>query len=256
MQSPFNIDETAKRYNLNEDVKEALVAFDNFIWQDCSIESVEQLVAFEKAYQRFGKIFEFCYDNESGEFGCVEMQDGPLFLLYKGRFQQLSKGIRENSVGKDYMSAGLTDLETLMIMAFRADLSRLFRRDAYYYGVPPVAQSLCEILNGALQKLPPVSALFIRKCNEYDKADFQVGDVYEPGFCLTTSADPTWGDDTSANLYRITPLDVAHTKARAMYLVNNNTEYQVTFLQDARLRITSIDEPREGKKEISIEEIE
>ena len=85
--------------------------------------------------------------------------------------------------------------------------------------------------------------------------DYQVGDVFEPGFCLTTSADPTWGDDTSVSLYRISPLDVVHTKARAMYLVNNNTEFQVTFLQDARFRIASINDREEGKKEIVVEEI-
>ena len=48
MQSPLNIDQTVERYNLDEDMKESLIAFDNFIWQDCRIESVEELVAFEK----------------------------------------------------------------------------------------------------------------------------------------------------------------------------------------------------------------
>ena len=73
---------------------------------------------------------------------------------------------------------------------------------------------------------------------------------------MTTSADPTWGDDASVSLYRITPLDVEHTKARAMYLVNNNTEYQVTFLQDARFRVTSMKVRDNGKQEIVMEEIE
>ncbi len=154
------------------------------------------------------------------------------------------------------MAAGLTELEALLIMAFRADLSGLFRLDAYYYGVPSVAKSLCEILNGALEKLPPASGPLIRKCKEYDRVDFQVGEVYEPNFCLTTSVDPTWGDDTSVSLYRIIPLEAAHTKARAMYLVNNNTEYQVTFLQDARFGIASINDRGEGKKEILMIELE
>jgi len=256
MQSPLNTDETVERYNLDEDMKSSLIDFDSFIWQDCRIESVEELVAFEKEYQRYDKAFGFCYDNEIGEFSCVEMEDGPLSLLQKGRFQQFSKKIKEDPVGKDFMAAGLTELEALLIMAFRADLSGLFRLDAYYYGVPPVAKSLCEILNGALEKLPPASGPLIRKCKEYDRVDFQVGEIFEPNFCLTTSADPTWGDDKSVCLYRITPLDAAHTKARAMYLVNNNTEYQVTFLQDARFRVTSIKGRDNGKQEIVMEEIE
>ena len=256
MLSPLDIDETVERYNLDEDMKDSLIAFDSFIWQDCRIESVEELVAFEKEYQRYDKSFGFCYDNEIGELGCVEMQDGPLCLLHKGRFQQFSEGIKEDPVGKAFMAAGLSELETLMIMVFRADLSELFRLDAYYYGVPPVAQSLCVILNSALEKLPSSSEPLIRKCNEYDKVDFQVGEDFEPGFCLTTSADPIWSDDASASLYRITPLDVEHTKARAMYLVNNNTEYQVTFLLDARFRVTSMKGRDNGKKEIMMEEIE
>lgn len=256
MQSPLNIEQTVERYNLDEDMEESLIAFDSFIWQDCRIESVEELVAFEKEYQRYDKAFGFCYDNEIGKFSCVEMEDGPLSLLQKGRFQQFSKRIKEDPVGKDFMAAGLTELEALMIMVFRADLSELFRLDAYYNGVPPVAKSLCVILNSALEKLPSVSEPLIRKCNEYDKVDFQAGEVFEPGFCLTTSADPTWGDDASVSLYRITPLDVEHTKARAMYLVNNNTEYQVTFLQDARFRVTSMKVRDNGKQEIVMEEIE
>ena len=256
MQSPLNIEQTVERYNLDEDMKESLIAFDSFIWQDCRIESVEELVAFEKEYQRYDKAFGLCYDNEIGEFGCVEMEDGPLSLLQKGRFQQFSKRIKEDPVGKDFMAAGLTELEALLIMAFRADLSGLFRLDAYYYGVPSVAKSLCEILNGALEKLPPASGPLIRKCKEYDRVDFQVGEVFEPNFCLTTSADPTWGDDNSVSLYRIIPLEAAHTKARAMYLVNNNTEYQVTFLQDARFGIASINDRGEGKKEILMIELE
>ena len=67
MQSPLDIEETAKRYNLDEEMKESLVAFDSFIWQDCRIESVEQLVAFEKDYQHYDKSFGFCYDNDIGE---------------------------------------------------------------------------------------------------------------------------------------------------------------------------------------------
>ena len=209
----------------------------------------------EKEYQRYKKFFDFCYDNEIGQFDSVEMEDGTLSLLHKGRFQQFSKEIKESAVDKDFMAAGLTELEALMIKVFRADLSGIFRLDAYRYGVPPMVQSLCKILNGALQKCPSTSVPMLRKCHDYDEVDFREGDVFKPGFCLTMSADPTWGNDTTVNLYHVTPLDSVHTKARAMYLVNNNTEYQVTFLQDARFRITGINDRGKGKKEISMQEI-
>ena len=254
MLSPLNIEETVSRYNIDEVMKTELIAFDNFIWQDIKIESVEQLVAFEKDYQRLGENLGFCYDNEVGEFGCVETKDGPLSLMCKGRFQQLAEGITNNSVGKAFITAGLTDLETLMIMVFRADLSELFRLDAYYYKVPPVVQSLCEFLNQALSKLPIYSERVVRACNEYDKSDFKVGDLFKPGFCLTTSADLTW-KNRSENRYNIQPLCNGQSKARAMFLINNNSEYQVTFLQEARFKIIAINAWGEGKKEIAMEEV-
>ena len=237
-------------------MKKTLIAFDNFIWSECKIESVGQLVAFEKKYQYYDEGFKVCYDNEVGEITCIEMQDGPLSLLLKGRFRQFSEGLQENSFGKAFMAAGLTELEALMIMVFLADISNLFRLDAYNNGVPPIAQSLCEILNGALKKLPPTSIPLTRKCNEYDRVAFRIGDIFKPGFCLTTSSDSTWGDDTAANLYRISTLDVTRTRARALYLVKNNTEYQVSFLQEAQFRVTSIKDRGEGALEISMEELE
>ena len=85
---------------------------------------------------------------------------------------------------------------------------------------------------------------------------FRIGDIFKPGFCLTTSSDSTWGDDTAANLYRISTLDVTRTRARALYLVKNNTEYQVSFLQEAQFRVTSIKDRGEGALEISMEELE
>ena len=254
MQSPLDINNTAKRYNLDEALTAQLMAFDDFIWQDCEITSVDQLVEYEKEYQRLGKGLGFCYDNEIGEFGRVEMDNGPMDLLCKGRFQQFSEGLGEDKVDKAFLSAGLFDLETLLIKVFYADISGMFRLDAYFYGVPPMVQSLCESLNSALSKLPPYSGQLIRKCNDYDKTDFQIGDVFTPGFCLTTSADPTWGEDNSVNLYRITTLEEGATKARSIYSIYNNGEYQVTFLQGTQFHIVGINERGEGKKEFAIKE--
>lgn len=256
MQSPLDIERTAEQYNLDADLKEQLIAFDQFIWQDFEVETVEQLVNFEKEYQRLGSGLDFCFDSEQDCFSFVEMEDGPMSLLGKGRFQQLAKGIEGDEVSRAFMDAGLSTLEALILCTFRADISEMYRIDAYYNGVPPFAKSICNILNQALSKLPISSDQLLRKCNDYDKIDFEVGDSFSPGFCLTTSADPTWGDDTSVHLYKITPLDESITKARAMYLVNDNGEYQVTFLEDASFRVTAVNDRGEGKKEFVMEEIE
>ena len=94
MKSPLNIEETAARYCLNEapELKEELTTFDQFIWQDCNIKTVEDLVAFEKQYQKLGKNLDFCFDSEVEEFSPVYMCDGEMCLLWKGAFQRTSKG--------------------------------------------------------------------------------------------------------------------------------------------------------------------
>lgn len=257
MQSPLNIDEIIERYGLAEEaeLKQQLVAFDDFIWQDCTIDNIEQLVSFEKDYQRFDKIFDWFYDSEIGEFGAVEMDNGPMSLLGRGRFQQYADGFYEKQSSQALMNAGLTDLEALLIQTFLADLSGLFRIDAYYHGVPPFVKSLRDTLDTALSKLSPYTVEVIRKYNEYDKSDFNIGDVFRPGYCLTASADPTWGDGTES-LYHIKPLDGNHTKARAIFLVYDNSEMQVTFLQEAQFAITDIRESAEGKKEIWMKEFD
>lgn len=88
MKSPLNISETAKRYGLDEDLalKQQLIAFDKFIWQDCQIATVEELIASEQQYQSHDSNFEFCYDTEVGEFAPVYMCNGEMDLLCKGAF--------------------------------------------------------------------------------------------------------------------------------------------------------------------------
>lgn len=138
--------------------------------------------------------------------------------------------------------------------SFLADISGLFRPDAYDYGVPPIVSSLCAILNTALTKFPIFTEDVIRKYIEYDKSDFVVGEVFVPGYCLTTSADPTWGKGKDS-LYHIKPSDSDHTKARAIFLVQDNSEKQVTFLKDAKFIITNVQENEQGKKEIWMQEL-
>lgn len=253
MKSPLDIDKTAERYNLDEELKARLMRFDDFVWQDCSIESLEQLVAFEREFQSLDRGFDFLYDNEMGEFGAVDMNCGPMILLSRGRFQQLAGGDEPDEVAQAFMAAGLTDLETVVVRTFIADLSEMYRFDAYYYGVPPFVRSVCDVLNRALGKMPVYNETVVRACNEYDRADFKVGDIFRPGFCLTTSADLTW-ENPDENRYRIRPL-AEGSKAWAIYKVYDKGEFQVNFLQDAAFRVTAINDWGNGKKEIVFEEI-
>lgn len=255
MKSPLDIEKTAVRYNLDETLKSELAAFDAFIWQDCTIKNVEQLVAFEKKYQQLGNNLGFCYDNEIGEMSCVEMENGPMDLLCKGRFAQFSQSDENDPVQKAFLEAGLTELETLLVRTLLADISELYRLDAYYGSVPPFVRSICDTLNSAISKLPEYNKDVVRRCVPEDRSDFIVGDVFSFGYCLTTSADLNW-KDYSNNRYCIHSLQ-QNSKARAIFQVyQHGDESQVNFLQDAQFRVVEINPwGDEGYKEFLMEEI-
>ena len=254
MKSPLEIEETAKRYNLNEapELKEELKAFNQFIWQDYTVNTVAELVAFEKQYQEFGKNLVFCFDSEVEEYSFVDMCDGEMRLLKKGAFQRTAKG--DGELYAKFVYAGLTDLEAVVIITFLAEISGLYRKDAYHYGLPPFVRAVCEILNSAVSKLPAFTDTVVRACNEYDKADFNVGDAFTPGFCLTCSADLTWTNE-SENRYRIQPLEAEITRARNLHKIYDISEEQVTFLQDAQFCIIDIKDWGDGNKEFWMEEM-
>lgn len=254
MKSPLNIEKTAARYCLNDtpELKEKLIAFDKFIWQEFKINTVGDLVTFEQQYQRLGETFDFCYDSEVEEFSSVYMCNGEMCLLGKGAFQRTANGTGE--LYTKFVEAGLSDIEAVVVLTFLAEISGLYRKDAYHYGIPPFVQAVCDILNRGISRLPTYPDVVVRACNDYDKTDFNVGEVFTPGFCLTCSADLGW-KDTAENRYKITPLDAEHTKARNLFYIHNISEQQVTFLQDATFRITGISNWGEGKKQIEMQEI-
>ena len=251
--SSLDIEEVKKRYGLDQEMTEQLRAFDAFIWQDNEIHSIDELVAYEKQYQTYSESL-FAYDNDIECFGNVEMEDGSMSLLCKGRFQEMAKGFDEAEYNQAFRDAGLTDLEIIVLRSFLADISEMYRLDAYYIAVPPFAMSLCHILNVGISKLPAFSEWVVRKCHDHDKIDFAVGDVFAPGYMLTTSADHTFAGK-SDNKYLIKPLSEGQTKARAIFKIKDNSEQQVTFLQDTQFRITAINDWGEGYKEIVMEEI-
>ncbi len=254
MKSPLNISETSKRYGLDENLtlKQQLIDFDKYIWQDCQIDSVEKVKEFEKGYQEKGKDFDICFDTKVNEFSSVSMRNGEMTLLAKGAFQRTTDHRGEKYA--KFVKTGLSDLEAIVVQTFLAEISGLYRKDAYHFGVPPFVLSVCETLNSALSKLPAYSETVVRACNEYDRVDFNVGDIFTPGFCLTCSADQNW-KDTSKNRYKITPLDAELTKARKLFGIHNTSEQQVTFLQDAKFRITGISDWGRGKKQIEMQEV-
>lgn len=254
MKTPLDIMSTVKRYGLNQQEQERLIQFSDFIWQECSIQSVDDLVAFEKKYCEYDKEFDFCYDTEHETFNAVDMHDFEMCLLTKCTFEAISRHINDRCFNNP-SNAKLTELERVVIYSFIANISGLYRKDAYYYGIPPFVETVCNILNSAISKLAPYSDTVVRACNKYDKSIFQNGDKFQPQFCLTCSADLTWKNQNE-NRYIIHPLDSIYTKARSVFSICNNSEKQVTFLQDASFKITDIKEWGNDKLQIEMQETE
>lgn len=75
-------------------------------------------------------------------------------LLCKGRFSQFSQSDENDSFQVAFLKADLTDLETLLVRSLLADVSAIYRLDAYYGGVPLFVRSICDTLNNAISKLP------------------------------------------------------------------------------------------------------
>lgn len=252
MKSPLDIQKTIERYSLEDEMLSRLEAFDKFIWQDFQLETIEQLLAYEQEYIDYSKEFDYHYDNLIGGFSFVDMEDGNLDFLIKGCYQCVFENLKkEDDV---FIKAGLSDLESLVINSFLADISGLYRLDLYRE-VPPFVKSVCDVLNTALAKIPSYSEIVVRACSDCDKCNFMIGDIFEPGFCLTTSADLDW-INASNNRYNITPLSLNTTKAKAIFKIYDNSEKQVTFLQDSRFEIIDIKDFGDNKKEIFMKEIE
>lgn len=215
---------------------------------------MKKLVAIEKLYQEYDKIFCSCYDSEMNEFAPLNLNDGEMVLLGKGTFHKIAQHRELCDVYNKFRKAGLTDIESVVIMSFLADISAFYRRDSYRNGIPPLVDSLCDILNDGLSKFPAYSGNVVRACNEYDCSNFREEDSFTPKFCLTASGDLTW-QNKSENRYNIQPLSKYETKARAIYWVHDNGERQVTFLQDAKFVVERVAEWGEGKKQIYMREI-
>ena len=95
--------------------------------------------------------------------------------------------------------------------------------------------------------------MVVRLCNDYDKADFEVGDVLPRSFVIC-SADLTW-ENKSVNRYIIKTFDAEHNKAWNLFDLYYISEKQVTFIQDAKFCITAISDLGVEVKQINIKKI-
>lgn len=213
---------------------------DSFIWEPWPIESVEDILRFEERYRDLKKSVPYDWSPEDGLIP-HDSGDGSLCLMARGDFKMMAEGpaLKPDNA---FIAAGCNYCESLVLHSFIGFESCLFRRDSYHARIPPFAISLWQILDQALEKMPLCqSEKLYRACVYEDRDDFVLGELFEPGYSVTTSADSSWLDKP-VNKYVIKPLPPEQTKARSIYSVFNKAgEYQVSFLSTARFIITAID---------------
>lgn len=227
---------------------------DSFIWDPWPIESIDDIIRFE---ERYCELVKNAPDEWTPDAGLLphDFGDGSLCLMGRGHFQRMVQGgiAGPNDV---FVKNGCTQIESLILHSFLGFESGIYRKDSYYRRIPPIVNTLCHILDMALDKLPRSNNnLLFRACVYGDREDFTIGEIYEPGYSLTTSADETWRDK-SVNRFIITPLKSEHTRARAIYpLMNKANEFQVSFLSDAKFILLGIEDWGDEKKAFLMEEI-
>ena len=198
---------------------------DSFIWEPWPIVDVEDILRFEDMYRKLVECTPEEWDSEDG-FIPHDFGDGSLCLMSKGNFKKTYEGVvaRPKDV---FIHWGCSPVESLVLHSFIGSESCLYRKDSYYCHIPPIVNELCRILDCALDKLPHnENNVLFRACVYEDRNDFSIGDIFAPGYSLTTSADESW-QDKSVNRYIIKPLCPLSTQARAIYTVKNNAnEYQ------------------------------
>ena len=228
---------------------------DSFIWKECSIDSVEDIIRFEGQYQELIKNTPEEWSTDNGFFH-HDFNEGSLSLLARGHFKKMSQSVITNP-NDAFIRVGCSKCESLVIHSFIGFESCLYRKDSYPNGIPPFVDRMCQILDNALDKMPRCEQhILCRACVDEDKKDFKVGDIFEPGYVITTSTDTSWRNE-DANRFVIKPLPADQTKARAIYIIYNKAnEFQVSFLSTTKFQITSIENWGNDKKVFYMHEIE
>lgn len=225
---------------------------DSFIWQPWPIESIDDILGFEERYRYLVKNTPEEWSPETG-FISHDFGDGNLDFMSAGHFRMMAEDA--SSSNDVFIKAGCTECESLVLHSFLSFESGLYRIDSYNNQIPPIVAELCHLLDKALDKLPHNNdSPLYRVCVFEDREDFKLGEIFEPRYSLTTSADSSWRDYT-VNRYVITPLCAEQTLARAIYRVENKAkEFQVSFLSNVKFLVKGIEDWGHNKKAYLMEE--
>ncbi len=169
------------------------------------------------------------------------------------KFAQEPHSEKVRSAMKKY---NLTEVEVLIMNCFYGNLSQYFRDDTYeqFGEVPEISQKMQKVLENFIRKAPKhKGGELYRFLNSHDRSDFNIGDVFEPSFSLTTTNED-WEQDK--NTYVITPLPEESTSAYDIYKIyNHGEENQVNFLKGTKFVVTRIKKTPNGHRRIYFNEL-
>lgn len=190
------------------------------------------------------------------EYGGMTYKSCPDDFLQGGWMNKFAKSPHSEKVTDAIKKYDLSEVEVLIMNCFYGNLSQYFRDDTYtqFGDVPKVAKEMQIVLESFIKKAPKhKGCVLYRFLNSHDISDFNIGDVFEPSFSLTTTNED-WDQDKDA--YVITPLPEKQTSAFDIYKIyNHGEENQVNFLKGTKFRVTNIERNSKGFRRIYMDEI-
>lgn len=190
------------------------------------------------------------------EYGGMTYKSCPDDFLQCGWMNKFAKSPHSEKVTDAIKKYDLSEVEVLIMNCFYGNLSQYFRDDTYtqFGDVPKVAKEMQKVLESFIKKAPKhKGCVLYRFLNSHDISDFNIGDVFEPSFSLTTTNED-WDQDKDA--YVITPLPEKQSSAFDIYKIyNHGEENQVNFLKGTKFRVTNIERNSKGFRRIYMDEI-
>lgn len=201
-------------------------------------------------HPNYGQVF---YDNTIGEFSEYGINDRLNFL--SERIISKEKEYIKKPLDKEQF--GLSDAQKVLLHLLYGKYSYIFRDD-YYVDITDFVQNLFDTLDDLVNKAPINSdAILYRFCNEHDRSDMKIGDVFTVPHNLTcTNYD--WEQENRKNVYIITPLKDNKTRAHNLFeICKHGDENQINFLRNTKFRVKDI-KNTEGTiyKKFYLEEVE
>ena len=192
----------------------------------------------------------------NSEYACMMPKSYPEDFLQDGWMNKFAQSPHPEEVMDAMRKYNLSEVEVLIMNCFYGNLSQYFRDDIYakYGQIPEIAKEMQIVLESFIMKAPKhKEGVLYRFLKSHDMSDFNVGDIFEPSYSLTTTNED-WNQDKDVNV--ITPLPEEATSAYDIYKIyNHGDENQVNFLKGTKFKVTKIEDASNGHHRIYLNEL-